>query len=82
MLKGEDDIRLVYDLTASVLNDALWAPMFWMPSLDNVLEVATHSSWFGDIDAAEFFITARCQKFVNHMQVLTCLGHRKGNALH
>ena len=40
--KGENDIRLVYDLTASGLNDALWAPIFCMPSVDNVLTVATH----------------------------------------
>ena len=26
--KGDDDIRLVCDLTALVLNDALWAPTF------------------------------------------------------
>ena len=36
--KGEDDIRLVYDLTASGLNDALWVPNFWMPSVGNVLD--------------------------------------------
>ena len=53
--KGKDNIRLVYDLTASGLNDDLWAPVFCMPLVDNVLDVATHLSWFGDIDAAEIF---------------------------
>ena len=43
---GDDDTRLVHDLTASGLNDALWYPSFWMPSIDNVLYVATHLSWF------------------------------------
>ena len=53
--KGEDDIRMVYNITALVLNYALWYPKFWMPSVDNVLDVATHSSWFRDIDVAEMF---------------------------
>ena len=40
--KGEDDIRLVYYLMALVLNAYLWEPTFWMKSVDNVLDVATH----------------------------------------
>ena len=44
--KGDDDIRLVCDLTALVLNDALWAPTFWMMLVDNVLSVFTKFSWF------------------------------------
>ena len=55
VLKGEYDIRLVYDITALILNDALWSLKFWIPLLDNVLDVATHLSWFGDIDAEEMF---------------------------
>ena len=54
--KGEDDIRIVYDLTACGLNDALWAPTFWMPTVLSVLDCATHSSWFGDVDAGEMFL--------------------------
>ena len=54
--KGEDDIRMVYDATACGLNDALWAPGFWMPTIMNVLDCATADSWFGDVDAAEMFL--------------------------
>ena len=36
--KGDSDIRMVYDLTASGLNDALWAPTFWLPNIRNVLD--------------------------------------------
>ena len=54
--KGEDDIRMVYDFTASKLNDALWAPNFWLPSIDNILGCATLSTWFGDVDAGEMFL--------------------------
>ena len=54
--KGEDDIRMVYDLTASGLNEVLWAPSFWMPTIQNVLDCATDTSWFGDVDAGEMFL--------------------------
>ncbi len=54
--KGEDDIRLVYDLTACGLNEMLWAPSFWMPNIGNVLDCATSSSWFSDVDAGEMFL--------------------------
>ena len=54
--KGENDIRMVYDLTASGLNAALWAPRFWMPTMLNVVDCAIHTSWFGDVDAGEMFL--------------------------
>ena len=54
--KGEKDIRMVYDLTESGLNDALWAPRFWMPTMLNVIDCATHTSWYGDVDAGEMFL--------------------------
>ena len=54
--KGEDDIRMVYDLTASGLNDALWAPRFWMPTILNVVDCATDASWYGDVDVGEMFL--------------------------
>ena len=54
--KGSEDIRLVYDLTACGLNEALWAPSFWMPTSKHVLDCATSGSWFGDVDAGEMFL--------------------------
>ena len=54
--KGDSDIRMVYDLTASGLNAALWAPKFWMPTMTNVIDCAVHTSWFGDVDAGEMFL--------------------------
>ena len=54
--KGEGDIRMVYDATKCKLNDALWAPNFWLPNMDNVADCATSSSYFGDIDCGEMFL--------------------------
>ena len=53
--KGDSDIRLVYDIKACGLNEALWDPKSWMPSADNVLDTASHSSWFDNVDSAEMF---------------------------
>ena len=41
--KIEDDIIMVYYLTALGLNDELWDPTFCMPLVDNELDVATYS---------------------------------------
>ena len=54
--KGED-IRMVYDATKSLLNEACWAPNFMLPTIDSVTDCATSSSYFGDVDAAEMFLT-------------------------
>ena len=54
--KGEDDIRVVYDATQSGLNDALWAPNFFLPTVDSVLRKSGPKSWFGDIDLGEMFL--------------------------
>ena len=39
--KGEDDIRMVYNLTACGINATLWAPSFWMLTITDVLDCAT-----------------------------------------
>ena len=54
--KGEDDIRIVYDASKCGLNDALWCPNFFLPSIDSVLRNAGSETWFGDIDLGEMFL--------------------------
>ena len=44
------------------MNEALWAPSCWMPSVDNVLDVATHKLWFSNIDAGEMFLNYKMDK--------------------
>ena len=56
-VKKGDDIRMVYDATKCLLNDACWAPNFMLPTIDNVVDCATSSSFFADIDAAEMFLS-------------------------
>ena len=35
--KEESDIRSVHDCTKSRLNDVVWAPMYFLPSIDSML---------------------------------------------
>lgn len=54
--KGEGDIRLVYDGTKSGLNDTVWAPNFFLPSIDSLLALVDVDSWFADLDLGEMFL--------------------------
>ena len=37
------------------MNESLWYPKLWMPYTENILDTATHSSWFDDVQSAEMF---------------------------
>ena len=54
--KAKTDIRVVYDATQCGLNDALWAPNFFLPTVDSILRNASSGTWFGDIDLGEMFL--------------------------
>jgi hypothetical protein len=60
--KGEFDIRLVYDGTASGLNAALWAPSFWLPISDSAVRVLSFYSYLFDSDIGECFLNFSTDK--------------------
>ena len=80
--KGENDTILVYDLTASGLNDALWDPTFWMTSVDNIIDVDTNLSWFGDIDAAEMFHNYKMTEIIQPYVGVDVYWEEKGYVIH
>ena len=43
------------------MHEALWDPKLWMPSVENVLDTATHSYWFGDVNTTEMFHNYQCR---------------------
>mmetsp|Transcript_11711 Transcript_11711/g.19385 ORF Transcript_11711/g.19385 Transcript_11711/m.19385 type:complete len:1450 (-) Transcript_11711:1434-5783(-) len=53
--KGLEDIRMVYDATANGLNDAVWAPSFWLPTVESMLRALTPTSFMLDRDIGEQF---------------------------
>ena len=54
--KGDSDIRLVYDGTKSGLNECVWAPNFFLPSVDSMLMNMDVHTWCADLDLAEMFL--------------------------
>jgi hypothetical protein len=54
--KGVGDIRVVYDATKSGLNEAIWAPNFFLPTISSVLNNADDNTFYGDIDIGEMFL--------------------------
>ena len=54
--KGDKDIRVVYNGTSSGLNDALWAPSFFLPNADSAARVLMYYSFSADSDLGEMFL--------------------------
>ena len=54
--KGDQDVRIVYDMTKCSLNACLWSPRFYMPTPDSVFDAIEYESWMGDIDQGEMFL--------------------------
>lgn len=54
--KGEGDCRVVYHAGANGLNDCVWAPPFFLPTVDSLLRIVDHSSYMEDRDIGEMFL--------------------------
>ena len=53
MPKVQDGIRVVYDTTKCLLDDIVWAPNFFLPSVDTVPQCIESTTVCGDIDIGE-----------------------------
>ncbi len=56
VMKGVDDIRMVYNGTSCGLNDACWAPWFPLPTIKTHLRAVEAGTWLADIDLGEMFL--------------------------
>lgn len=54
--KGEADIHIVYDATASDLNGVLWAPTFQLPTIDNLAKPVNPGAWIGGLMLLSSFL--------------------------
>lgn len=54
--KGVDDVRIVYDGTASGLNESVWAPSFWLPTIDSLIRALDSDAWMSDRDIGDMFL--------------------------
>jgi hypothetical protein len=53
--KGSDDIRVVWDLKKSGLNEHMFTPSFFLPTVATYLRKLTHGAHSGDFDIGEQF---------------------------
>ncbi len=56
VMKGVDDIRMVYNGTSCGLNAACWAPWFPLPTIKTHLRAVEAETWLADIDLGEMFL--------------------------
>lgn len=56
VVKDVVDIRMVYNGTKSGLNDALWAPSFFMPNADSATRLLSYDTFCVDLDLGEMFL--------------------------
>ncbi len=54
--KGDDDVRLVYDATANRLNECVWSPSFWLPTIDSLVRAVDQDLWMTDRDVGDMFL--------------------------
>ncbi len=54
--KGTDDIHMVYDGTASGLNNSLWCPLFLLLTIDSLLWCVEPGTFMCDNDIGEMFL--------------------------
>jgi hypothetical protein len=62
--KTDTDYRVVYDATANKLNDAVWAPSFWLPTIDTLVRYVDADTWMMDRDVGDMFLNFPLDKRV------------------
>ena len=58
------DIRVVYNGTSCGLNDAVWAPGFWLPTADTAIRQLCFGFWSVDLDLGEMFLNFPLPKWL------------------
>jgi hypothetical protein len=62
--KGEDDVRMVYDATANKLNECVWVPSFWLPTIDSLVRALDGESWMTDRDVGDMSLNFQLHRSV------------------
>ena len=62
--KGENDVRIVYDATASQLNLCVWVPSFWLLTIETLMRALASNSWMTDRDIADMFLNFQLNRLV------------------
>jgi hypothetical protein len=62
--KREDDIWLVYNATVNRLNECVWVPMFWLPTIDRLVRALDKDSWMTNRDVGDMFLNFQLHESV------------------
>jgi hypothetical protein len=62
--KGDDDVQMVYNATATKLNESVWVPTFWLPTIDSLVLAVDKGSWMMDRDVGDLFLNYQLHKDV------------------
>jgi hypothetical protein len=62
--KGEDDIRIVYNPSANKLNDCVWVPTSWLPTIDLLVRAPDKNLWMTDCNIGDMFLNFQLHKTV------------------
>jgi hypothetical protein len=62
--KTDSDYRIVYDATANGLNEAVWSPSFWLPTVETLVRYVDADSWMIDRDIGDMFLNFPLDKRV------------------
>ncbi len=54
--KGDKDVRMVYDSMANKLNESVWVPTFWLPTIDTLVRGVDRGSWMTNRDVGDMFL--------------------------
>jgi hypothetical protein len=54
--KGDKDIQMVYDGTASGFNASVWVPNFGLPTVETLLRATSPDTWMVDLDIGDMFL--------------------------
>jgi hypothetical protein len=60
--KGVDDVRMVYNGTASGFNDSIWVPNFGLPTIDTLIRGTGPTTWMVDLDIGDMFLNFMLHK--------------------
>ena len=57
-------MRLVYDTTANKLNECVWVPSFWLPTIDSLVRALDEDLWMTDRDVGDMFLNYQLHQTV------------------
>ena len=69
MLKGDNNIQLIYDAMVSSFKKCIWTPSFWMPTIESLLCTLYADLWMMDHEIGYRFLNFKEHNTANELLV-------------